>query len=418
MYRQRIAHKLWKEGQAQQQEAQEDAITEQNVEENKAANNPVDESNQCRNDSQENIENSEPQVSEVEAAVHDPATEDVNECIEIGSNQVSDTTCQVEAMESAIQNEYVDPSEYNKPFNPGVDDMTQERYDKLVAVGFDFTIKKIPDDFICHDGQDPAILILSKTADEEEKPKLEDDQDIVEITMIEETEEDDIPNSKQGIELSVMDVTVMVDGNHETPPVPILGDGVIHKAGELSSKPTQISEAANVAHNVNYNTMEEVNSLPAQNLSNEFISLGENHGHKDTVNESVDDRPLSEEQGVMTNVVNEFSESNLGVENPIGDNNTTFESQVTHGDQGPDTRIEINMLSEDYAENHVSSTMQTTLSNNAHEVLQPPTKKRKLSTTIVKIEWEERILELIQYKIRKKSCNVPVKWKPNCGKLL
>ena len=44
----------------------------------------------------------------------------------------------------------------------------------------------------------------------------------------------------------------------------------------------------------------------------------------------------------------------------------------------------------------------------------PSLKKRKLNVT-VKVEWEERVLELIQFKIRKGNTNVPVKWKPNTG---
>lgn len=34
-------------------------------------------------------------------------------------------------------------------------------------------------------------------------------------------------------------------------------------------------------------------------------------------------------------------------------------------------------------------------------------------TTRVKVDWEERVLELIQFKLRKTHCNVPAKWKPN-----
>ena len=42
-----------------------------------------------------------------------------------------------------------------------------------------------------------------------------------------------------------------------------------------------------------------------------------------------------------------------------------------------------------------------------------PVKKRK--TMLVRVEWEERYLELVQYNLRKGNCNVPPKWKPNPG---
>lgn len=44
------------------------------------------------------------------------------------------------------------------------------------------------------------------------------------------------------------------------------------------------------------------------------------------------------------------------------------------------------------------------------EVTQLPLRKL---TAKVKISWEERVLELIQFKLRKNHCNVPNKWKPN-----
>ena len=34
-------------------------------------------------------------------------------------------------------------------------------------------------------------------------------------------------------------------------------------------------------------------------------------------------------------------------------------------------------------------------------------------TAKVRVQWEERVLELIQFKLRKTHCNVPAKWKPN-----
>ena len=40
---------------------------------------------------------------------------------------------------------------------------------------------------------------------------------------------------------------------------------------------------------------------------------------------------------------------------------------------------------------------------------------RKRKTMLVRVDWEERYLELVQYKLRKGNCNIPPKWKPNPG---
>ena len=44
---------------------------------------------------------------------------------------------------------------------------------------------------------------------------------------------------------------------------------------------------------------------------------------------------------------------------------------------------------------------------------QPKVAMARRLTARVKVEWEERVLELIQFKLRKTHCNVPAKWKPN-----
>jgi len=49
-----------------------------------------------------------------------------------------------------------------------------------------------------------------------------------------------------------------------------------------------------------------------------------------------------------------------------------------------------------------------------HRQMTPILSLRRL-TAKVKVQWEERVLELVQFKMRKFHCNVPAKWKPNPG---
>lgn len=207
-------------------------------------------------------------------------------------------------------------SEEDKSYIPEVDKMTQERYDKLVAVGFDFQIKEIPDDFKTEDGRDPATLILSKTADEEEKPMLEDEQDVIEITFEEEMYEE-------------------------------------------TSKTERNSDVA------------------AQRIPSE---VGET---------AVKQEEANEETGNQTSLHADETIPNEEMAEKIGTESTAMPQLEV-----PTTPHDIEYTGEG----------------------SEPSKKRRKVTTVVKVEWEERILELIQYKIRKGNCNVPIKWKPNSGK--
>ena len=129
----------------------------------------------------------------------------------------------------------------------------------------DFEIQKIPDDFITEDGQEPARLILSKTAEEEEKPMMEDDQDILQIYLGEEEEvEEDVSTTKQeeGME---MNPTVMEgDDGNGNPITPALDSGIPIPTSETingDSTADKLTSSATIDPSTG-TKVEDTNTLP------------------------------------------------------------------------------------------------------------------------------------------------------------
>jgi hypothetical protein len=63
-------------------------------------------------------------------------------------------------------------------------------------------------------------------------------------------------------------------------------------------------------------------------------------------------------------------------------------------------------------EQETQSQMEQSMNEQVAHATIPMNPPRRL-TTRVKVDWEERVLELIQFRLRKHHCNVPAKWKPN-----
>ena len=330
--------------------------------------------------------------------------------------------------------------------------MTQECYDKLVAVGFDFAIKKIPDDFVTGDDQEPATLILSKTAEEEEKPTVEDEQDVLEITL---GEEEASPNvnitPKQDMEINEMEVSAILD---ENPAVPSLDSPMAipvvkhnpHEQQQETEIDDMVSPIATTTEDEKNLVTEEVkqeqaDSTPVQKLddltatpSHDLLVIYPMSTQKMEDIKSPPAHSVEDPNLVPTQKVNNINSPPVpNIEDPtsepiqkVDDVDPTPEHEIENIDTYPAPVEEQTNVNN--TETNVVNTTPTILANDqgtdtkADTISERPEgspnpKRRKLSAT-VKVEWEERVLELIQYKIRKGNCNIPVKWKPNTGTYL
>lgn len=429
---------------------------------------------------------------------------------DLGSDQVEIThnpqlpieNFHIEAPQSVIANDFnvTHRQSNNEPAFLEVDRMTQERYDKLVAVGFDFEIKKIPDDFITADGgQEPAVLILSKTAEEEEKPLVEDDEDILEIHLgFEEALPEVNPSTKPDMEINDVEVSAILNGSNENTAAPAIDsniplptvthnndidgnvneniegaietpanvEGTIAPTASNTNEEEKIGEpiiaeskddiedvtavengvaldAAMVEHNEAFATegsphmndpdLETPQNVAIMNIDHEMLDKVHHNGEPNLVQNEVptptlppmddklgeqdNDKIINQPEAMLTQApVEENVESNIvsDVVNLQGNNTEqsiqSAETPMPINDNKDDT---INALTEPvHIEGHVDQAPST---NSSNEIEQSKQKKGKASVT-VQVEWEERILELIQYKIRKRNCDVPMKWKPNPGK--
>ncbi len=418
---------------------------------------------------------------------HDAAPQVSNSRIETADAEipVPDTTVEIEEPQIGTETTSVGNNALEeRPFVSEVDKMTQERYDKLVAVGFDFEIQKIPDDFVTADGQEPATLIFSKTAEEEEKPMVEDEQDVLEINLGEEQmlpEANSTP-TKQEMEINEMEVSAILEGSGVNPEVPSLGGTesisvVAQTADDLNRNQdvdvgimvndTEKSDTADISEEklvedtnqvASDNKMTEANSSPNQDQSTlhsnpvqkidevqktectaSITSLksgeinpdpeGKTETHLSLSTQNMDDKNLVAMQDMNNNdnvpipiedqsnrsrednaVTNEPEAIIREQDNQNGESNDLNASRSVNKRQAPDEEVvEKDTVNLDMNDVHMKG--------QAYLRESPSSKRRKLSTT-VKVEWEERVLELVQYKIRKHNCNVPIKWKPNSGNKL
>ncbi len=381
----------------------------------------------------------------------------------------------------------------NEPKFLEVDRMTQERFDKLVAVGFDFEIKKIPDDFITPDGQEPAALILSKTAEEEEKPLIEDEQDVLEIALgDDEVAPEENSQSKQEMEINEMEVSAILNENdvnagtvnieNNSPMAEIQHETIHHNLNEnvdsnLVPLVTKASEEVEVSGVGKLDMVDNrENATNIENNCNFSVDVNQqNMNHSDNVAEHVTNEIISEVQnseGMNTDPVEKIEQIPNSNNNSTLNQHTSSDLQLIANDldqKGSDevtnsTELDINASEGQLKDTNDVSTVtavviasidgtngdqklplietsvqernenamnpisteeivhakdisqgEESLSLYRYDSKEPKVKKRKMSTT-VRVEWEERILELVQYRMRKKNCNVPLRWKPNPGK--
>lgn len=504
VYRQRIAHKLWKEPQAS-------GIDEGIAEVPDNITKPIPENVQLPQESELNLDEGtlsaiEAQTlgsDQVETLPNADAQSSSNLNLQLPQNENDLSTNQHnKAPQSVITNDMnvLRQQGNNEPAFQEVDRMTQERYDKLVAVGFDFEIKKIPDDFITADGQEPAALILSKTAEEEEQPLIEDEQDVLEISLGDE-EVFPVVNSstKADMEINDVEVSAILNGNEDNVAAPQLenrvamvnvsqeenvdGDNPItpgiensavvtvnvsqqqsidvsldttldnttvanngerksydesdtrNQSGDIAEQNINVSDMdngveidlANINKSENSQIIDDMKVQPpfkkdemAEDLKLNDVQNPDNDkkieaspapepvnmtNDKDTSDGLIEYHPIINQDENKPNGEKELSHIDLPERSKTGGAELDVVAPVEHNDQNITNQL---VPPPTESQNKV---------NPSHELNQPCSKRRKVTTT-VRVEWEERVLELIQYKIRKRNCNVPMKWRPNPGKTI
>jgi len=505
VHRQRVACKVWKEQVEPKQEEMNETGEQETIVEVKEEIAAQEAQEVSGEDTEKQVigEHEEEQVS----------VEVPQEQAKESSTDIQEVTAETEkgGENSAIESNFVEDNLVvpiagadTMPVIPtpeDVDKMTPEHYEKLAAIGFDFEVKAFPEDFNLNDGQEPATLILSKTAEEEEVPVIEDEQDVLEINLGEEEESDNaatlpMPSiaAKPDMELNEMEVSAILDGHDEAPSGPQVEAPIPVIAQTDQDMHTQNGETPDQIH---VDAQTEEHGQQEMNMQNEEASFAvvetKELEQKETVVENDVTTTLAKTEGheeKETNVENEgthnqqeLHSNNEETSGPVSENaqgeghekiELRTEETFAPNDKAADSVVQteghkqqeindqeengqpavnvesgdtsvttpvlpqvegneqqgLNIETEETNEEkmnveNVETESETPAIENvkktrqedaviSHEIEEPARKKRKVAVT-VKVEWEERVLELIQYKIRKNNCNIPLKWKPNPG---
>jgi len=237
-----------------------------------------------------------------------------------------------------------------------VNAFSKDKYDKLAAAGFVFE-KPMP--AIEADG------VAIDEEDEEEEPVVEDTVDDVEIFI---GYDDFVPSHIQALHVppaqaaeSVPVMPTLEQQVAETEPAPVTAAEEPKQEMELNeSEVHAILEGKEEQEHQHHHPMEHVHEVPMPEIANQ----------EEQVNVDMQNVELNNVQHMQE----QESQMQVQVEQPI----------IQH---------------------------QVLTTESAHPDI-PVIVPRRM-TTRVRVDWEERVLELIQFKLRKHHCNVPAKWKPN-----
>jgi hypothetical protein len=251
--------------------------------------------------------------------------------------------------------------------NPSV--MTEERYKKLLKAGFQFIPQKTHDGNV--EGTQSALGTVK--IDEEEIP--EEDDDIIEIFAgYEQAEQypEDMESSN-------------VEATHQTS-VPTQENGMVVMEHSLEQQQLPTTEHLQGMEGETQKTM-ELNESDVREILN-----------------------VKDERESHDNIIQQHYEQQI--------NNTPQDTTIqTIEPQGSDNGAMQNMEQDQMYNMNQGSQLQPQFDQpmeEQHQQVNAVIALRRL-TAKVKVQWEERVLELVQFKLRKFHCNVPAKWKPNPG---
>ncbi len=254
---------------------------------------------------------------------------------------------------------------------------TKEKYDRLIALGFELdkpmNSSTVPMEGLEQvkgelDATNGGEYTTEPTPNMEERPTLEDDGDSIEIFIgWEEVPAQEEPQElAQQMENNHPAMATAPTDDHQEPVATPEGVAVMPPSLEhvtAATEPSPVDASAPKEMELNES---DVNA----------ILEGKEEHHPNPV------------QVPMPEIQNQTDE---GMVEMKGVNRETVHNQKEQGTQ----------------ETHMEHAV------DASSAL-PQSQQRRI-TARVKVEWEERVLELIQFKLRKHHCNVPTKWKPNTG---
>lgn len=244
--------------------------------------------------------------------------------------------------------------------------MTEEKYKKLLNAGFQFILQS-------NDGNLEGTHGSFGLAKMEDQEIPEEDDDVIEIFVGYEHCEQ-YPEEMESSNVQVTQQTA----------VPTQEDGMVVEHPLEQKIPA--TEHLQGMEGETQKTM-ELNESEVREILN---VKNENEGH-DTIVQQQYEQQVDNAQNTTTEAVEPQIGVNDGMQN------------VQHEEM-------YNMNQE----SQLQPQFDQRLEEHQHQQMNPIISLRRL-TAKVKVQWEERVLELVQFKLRKFHCNVPAKWKPNPG---
>lgn len=263
------------------------------------------------------------------------------------------------------------------------DKMTQERFDLLVSIGFDFKIS-------VSSSSKAEDTKMEQVVPDSERVLVEDSEDTMFVVIGEEDFAAPLSSAKD-LELDDSDVNALLKA------VPFSGD----------------TNDKNIDNAMAASSVEQHVSMQGEEIkqSDEHVITSESSAAQ--IQEAIP----SDSRESSALVCNEVVETEVkNITDPTIDTASSHAPETNNSNGTEDHKVKTEG-------NDMNSTDQNTrlsLEDGYNRVLQhvqakkqPETTEKKRQTILVRVAWEERYLELVQFKLRKDSCNVPRKWKPN-----
>ena len=268
--------------------------------------------------------------------------------------------------------------------------MTQERHELLVSIGFDFKMVESSSS----KGNDTHIEQATAIIPDSERVLVEDPEDTIFVVIGEEDEVIAAPlSSVKELELDDSDVNALLKA------VPFSND----------------THDKNMDNTMKVSSVEQHTPMQVEDIKQPIeISMTSESSTAAQVEEAIP----SDSRESSALVCNEVVETQV---NTFTDPTINTPSSHTH-----DTQTNSSSHSEDQklkseADSVIATDQNTRLSleEGYNRVLQRvqakkqnQTPEKKRQAILVRVAWEERYLELVQFKLRKDSCNVPRKVSP------
>jgi len=310
--------------------------------------------------------------------------------------------------------------------------MTQERWDKLISIGFEVEVKeqrkeKIEGSKMMEEEKSVDVKTYEMMEYLKDEKVLEDEKDVIQIVIG--VEED--TSSMRGIDLDEKSAKNIIQQGNEFIGGPVkktsidIGMATEHQLNNdtVVKTPDPMKESAE--NGKNKIAVGTVDGVVKQELNDADQTMINNTDSNDKASAPTDqpveiqqDDVLPDNTKVLTLISATIAPENKETSKLVdtvttSEEKTNEENQMAAEEKMESTTTaeidnvncsETNKIVKESVENNISSD-QVNLN-----LYSGPVKKK---TVTLSVTWEERYLELIQFKLRKGSCNVPPKWKPS-----